>query len=112
MGLGASGPLVAAARAQARGAVDRAVVDTRGFRFGKLLDFHDPSFLPGGAKYGDLPGFLSLSAPDKLWLAGEAETPKLVSAAYQAAGASNNLTTFSGKPEETNAAAVKWLLAK
>lgn len=112
VGLGTSGPLVAAARAQARGAVDRAVVDTRGFRFGMLNDFHDPSFLPGGAKYGDLPGFLALSAPDKLWLAGEAETPKLVATAYKAADASGNLTKFSGKPEETTDAALKWLLAK
>lgn len=112
VGLGTSGPLVAAARAQARDAVDRAVVDTRGFRFGMLNDYQSPNFLPGGAKYGDLPGFLSLSAPDKLWLAGEPGAPKLTSAAYGAAGAGSNLTAYIGPPEETNNAAVNWLLGK
>ena len=63
VGLGGTGPLVAAARAQSRDAVDRAVIDTGGFRFGKLLNIHDVDFLPGGAKYGDLPGMLALGAP-------------------------------------------------
>ena len=31
----------------------------------------DLNFLPGGAKYGDLPGMLALGAPGELWLAGE-----------------------------------------
>jgi dienelactone hydrolase len=114
VGLGdVAGPLVAAARAQARDAVERAVVDTRGFRFAKLFDFQDSRFLPGGAKYGDVPGFLSLSAPGKLWLAGEgADAPPLLASAYKAAGASTNLTVSNAKPEETTAAAVKWLLTK
>ena len=57
-----TGPIVAAARAVAGDAIDLAAVDTGGFRFAKLLDFRDPQFLPGGAKYLDLPGCLR-SAP-------------------------------------------------
>src|SRR5439155_3613756 len=51
--LDGTGPIAAAALARCGGAVDRAAIDTRGFRFGKLNDYLDPSFLPGGAKYGD-----------------------------------------------------------
>ncbi len=35
---------------------------TGGFRFAGIKDVHDPRFLPGGAKYGDLPGLID-SAP-------------------------------------------------
>ena len=62
-GFGGTGPIVAAARALAGDAIDRAAVDTGGFRFAKLLDYRDPRFLPGGAKYLDLPGMLALGAP-------------------------------------------------
>ena len=44
-GFGGTGPIVAAARAVAGDAIDRAAVDTGGFRFGKLLDYRDPQFL-------------------------------------------------------------------
>ncbi len=66
-----TGPIAVAASALAGGAVDRNAVDTHGFRFGKLLDYRDPMFLPGGAKYRDLPGILSLCAADKRWIKGE-----------------------------------------
>ena len=73
VGLGGAGHWVAAARAQAGAAIDRAVVDTAGFRFAKLKSIDDADFLPGGAKYLDLPGLMALSAPYPLWLAGEGE---------------------------------------
>ena len=81
------------------------------FRFGKLLDFQDVNFLPGGAKYGDLPGLLALGAPGKLWLAGE-EKSAGVKAFYELAGAEKNLTTFTGSAQDKRAAAVKWLIAE
>jgi dienelactone hydrolase len=109
-GFGVSGPIAAAARAVAGEALARAVVDTGGFRFGQLLDFRDPQFLPGGAKYLDLPGFLALGAPQPLWLAGEGKEPELVSAAYRTAGQSQQLTAFTGEASQMRAAAVKWLL--
>jgi dienelactone hydrolase len=73
-----TGPIAVAACALAGEAVDRAAVDTHGFRFGKVLDYRDPMFLPGGAKYLDLPGMLSLHGPQLRWVRGEgknAESP-------------------------------------
>ncbi len=66
-----TGPIAVAACALAGKAVDRAAVDTHGFRFGKVLDYRDPMFLPGGAKYLDLPGMLSLHGPQPRWVRGE-----------------------------------------
>ena len=45
-----------------RGAIDRAAIHVGDFRFGKVLDLRSPDFLPGGAKYGDVPGLLALGA--------------------------------------------------
>jgi hypothetical protein len=108
-GFGVAGPIVAAARAVSGGAISRAAVDTGGFRFGKLLDYRDPQFLPGGAKYLDLPGFLALSAPQPLWLAGEGKEPALVSDLYRAAGQPRALTPYSGDEAKRDAAAARWL---
>jgi len=71
IGLEGTGPIVAAARAVSGDAIQRAVIDTEGFRFGQVLNIHDPNFLPGGAKYGDLPGFLALAVPAPTLLIGE-----------------------------------------
>ena len=63
VGLGIAGVWAAAARAQAGGAIDRAAIDTDGFRFTSLRSIRDVNFLPGAAKYGDMPAMLALSAP-------------------------------------------------
>jgi dienelactone hydrolase len=112
VGLHGAGHWVAAARAQAGAAIDRAVVDTAAFRFANVRSIDDADFLPGGAKYLDLPGMLALSAPYPLWLAGEGDkAPPVVEAAYRATGTPNQLTVFSsGSKEEMRAAAIKWLL--
>ncbi|HZK79546.1 MAG TPA: hypothetical protein VFC46_00725 [Humisphaera sp.] len=110
VGLDNTGPIVAAARAIAGGAIDHAVVNTGGFRFAKLLDYRDPRFLPGGAKYLDIPGFLALGAPHPLWLAGEKDELPLVSNAYRAAEKAKELTIFTGEASKDEAAAVEWLL--
>jgi hypothetical protein len=55
-------------------AIDRAAVDTQGFRFGQVLDYRDPMFLPAGAKYLDLPGLMALNAPHALWVAEKVQT--------------------------------------
>jgi hypothetical protein len=112
VGLGGAGLWVAAARAQARAAIDRAVVDTRGFRFGKVQDIHDVNFLPGGAKYFDVPGMLALGAPGSLFLAGEGQTaPDIVTEAYRSAAALNHLVAFGGDEVSASAAAaIGWLL--
>jgi len=109
-GFGSTGPLAAAARAVSGDAIDRAAIDTGSFRFGKLLDFRDPQFLPGGAKYLDIPGLLALSAPQALWLSGEGTEPPLVSDAYRATGQKDRLTVFAGEAAQKTSAAVAWLL--
>ena len=105
-----TGPIVAAAGALAGEAIDRAAVDTQAFRFGRLLDYRDPMFLPGGAKYLDLPGLLALHAPRPLWLAGEAQEPAIITAAYRAASQADTLVTFTGEAAQQEAAAGQWLL--
>jgi dienelactone hydrolase len=107
--LDGTGPIAAAARAQARGAIDRAAIDTHGFRFGGVRDLHNPSFLPGGAKYDDLPGMLAVAAPGELLLAGEdAGSSERVSAAYKAAGGADKLQLVD-KNVKSAGAAVEWL---
>ena len=105
-----TGPIVAAAGALAGEAIDRVAVDTQRFRFGKLLDYRDPMFLPGGAKYLDLCGLLALNAPRPLWLAGEGQDPAIISAAYRAASQTDGLVTFTGEAARQEAAAAEWLL--
>ncbi|MFM8359720.1 MAG: dienelactone hydrolase family protein [Verrucomicrobiota bacterium] len=107
----AAGPIAAAARAQAGNAVDRAAIHTGGFRFGRVTSLQSPDFLPGGARYGDVPGLLGLGVPGRLWLGGE--TPVSIGAlkaSYLAAGAAEGLTEFQGSPAEAAAAAADWLL--
>lgn len=116
VGLGKdAGPLVAAARAQADDAIDRAVIDTAGFRFADVDDIHSPRFLPGGAKYFDVPGMLAVGAPEKTWLAGEGQGSSPLTDAYAAAGAKENLVIYEndvrdGKGQQMMLdAAVQWI---
>ena len=111
VGLEGAGPWAAVALTQAREAVAKAAIDTRGFRFGSVTAMQSPDFLPGGAKYDDVPGALALAAPTALWLAGEgAAGPALARTAYAAAGAVSALTVEA--TPATPAAAVDWLLAR
>jgi hypothetical protein len=83
----------------------------------------DPDFLPGGAKYFDLPGLIALCAPGEIWLrdmaggskeadAQPAEGSEIVSAAYKAAGAANQIVWYEGPADKTETAALEWLLQK
>jgi len=113
VGLDGAGPWVAAARAQCGEAIDQAVIDTGGFRFGHVLDLHDPNFLPGGAKYGDLAALLALGAPGRTWVGGEtAEGLALAQTQYQARNAGKNLTRFTGEAQQLRPAALEWLLGE
>ena len=88
----------------------RAAIDTGGFRFAKLRSIGDVNFLPGGAKYGDLPGMLALGAPQRCgWPAKGPNAPALVQAAYVAAKAQKDVQLFSGPQQEKVAAAIEWL---
>ncbi len=88
-----TGHWIAAARAVAGGDIDRAVIDTAGFRFGKLASDWDADFLPGAEKYGDLGGLLTLSAPHAtLLIDGDATLAAALQTTYSTAGAAGNLT--------------------
>jgi dienelactone hydrolase len=112
VGLGGyCGPIAAAARAIAKGDIARAAIDTNGFRFQGVTDLHDVDFLPGGAKYGDLPGMLALAAPAPVWLAGEqAEGLGLVSNSYKLAGNEKGLVLSTAPQEQRETEAVQYLL--
>lgn len=110
VGWGDAGPIAVAARSVAAEVIDRAAVDTGGFRFGKLLDYRHPMFLPGGVKYLDLPGMIALAAPQSLWLAGEGKEPEIVVAAYRGAPKADTLATYTGDGADKEASAVQWLL--
>lgn len=58
--LDSTAPIAAAARAQSGKALDRVALHLGAFRFGRVLDLHSPDFLPGGAKYGDVDGLITL----------------------------------------------------
>ncbi len=108
-GVHGAGPIAAAARAIAGPQVDKAAIDTQGFRFTSLRSYRDPNFLPGVVKYGDLPAVLALSAPHALYVAGEAGTlPAVVAATYTAANARNRVTLAGA--DSKLATAITWLL--
>jgi hypothetical protein len=111
VGLNGTGHWVAAARAIAGDKIDRAAIDTGGFRFATITTFDNPDFLPGGVKYNDLPGMIALSAPNAIWLAGEGkDLPPIIAAAYNVSGQPDKATVFPGEPADRENAAIEWLL--
>jgi dienelactone hydrolase len=109
VGLGSRGAIAAAARAVAGEEIDATAIDTRGFRFGKVLEYRSADFLPGAGKYLDLPGALAAAAPRPLWLAGEAAIPDVVAKAAKATGADGSVSRYDGPPAGVAAAAAKWV---
>jgi hypothetical protein len=113
VGLSGAGHWAAAARAICGGAIDHAAIDSGGFRFGRVLDIRDPNFLPGGAKYGDLPGILALAAPAPMLLFGENdEALAPVRAQYKAANAEKKLSAQTATGDAIRETTIKWLLAE
>lgn len=105
-----TGPVAAAARALAGAGVRRAALDTGGFRFSSLLDYQHPQFLPGGAKYLDVPGMLAMGAPHATWVSGEKTLPTFVQASYAQEKAAAEFTVFEGDSAARENAAVQWFL--
>jgi hypothetical protein len=94
-------PIAAVAQMLSAGAADRVALNTHGFRFANVDDFRSPQFIPGGAKYGDLPGVLAASGEAKLWLAGE---PKTVLAERR------DVSRYEGEAEKAAEAVAEWLV--
>ena len=109
-GFGDAGPMVLAARAVSGAAIDRAAASTGTFRFADLADSRHPLFLPGGAKYLDLPGMIALGAPNPLWLAGEPGDAADIAGGSRAS--TEWLVRFEGDAATERAAAAEWLLLK
>jgi hypothetical protein len=59
-------PIAAAARALSGDTLSFAAIDAADFRFAKVADLRSPYFQPAVAKYGDVPGLLSLGS-GALW---------------------------------------------
>ncbi len=110
VGLEGAGHWVAAARAVAGSDIDRAAIRTEDFRFANLSSDWDIDFLPGAVKYGDVAGFLVLSAPDSLWLADNDETLRShLTATYQTAGSPDALHFYGGTPGDLTQSVVDYL---
>ncbi len=111
VGLDGAGSWAAAALSVAPGALAAAAIDTGGFRFASITDLQDPDFLPGGAKYADLPGMLAVAMPPKLAVAGESLASNGLLAWAAAAGSTpRQLTALPEAPGSRADAAVRWLL--
>ena len=111
VGTDGMGPVAGLAAALAGDWVDAAALDTGGFRFAGVRDLHSPEFLPGGARYGDLPGLLALAAPRPLFLAGEGlEVPAVLADQYGKHGAGSRLLLHAGAGEGVDLALATWLL--
>lgn len=111
IGLRGAGVWAAAARAVAREHIARMAIDTAGFRFGHVEDLWSAEFLPGGAKYGDVPGMLAVGAPGPTWVAGEDEADlALARRVYSYSGNQRRFSVFPGTGHPAAAAAVKWIL--
>ncbi|MDP6860596.1 MAG: acetylxylan esterase [Verrucomicrobiales bacterium] len=67
VGMRGAGHWAAAANYAARGAIDRAVIETGGFTFIGIKSIRDPDFLPGSSRYGDI-GALINHAKTKPWV--------------------------------------------
>jgi len=97
-GFGKMGAIAATTRAVSGTAIAKAAIDTGRFRFGQLLDYRDPMFLPGGSKYLDVPGLLCVASAHPLWVAGEKDAALFPAAALHVEGS------------DTRTAAADWLL--
>ena len=109
LALDKTGPLAIAARAQAGDAIDRLAANTNGFRFANVTDLQSPNFLPGGARYHDLPGMLAIAAPQVTWITGEKKIPPIVTQVYQVEKPADAIT-FNAAPTSSCSAAITWLL--
>lgn len=111
VGLVALEPAMAAissvALAKRPSAFDFAALKTDGFRFGEVNSIRSANLLPGGARYGDVPGFLALAAPMVLQIGGEdAGSMKPVIQAYQRSGKKDRLSLG----DEVDATPIDWIL--
>ena len=112
MALGGAGHWGATARSVLGDSVDLYAIDTQGFRFGAVDRLHSPDFLPGGAKYLDIPGLLLLGDRKPLWLAGEpASAQQRIRKAYSTSDVKGALTIVASRGAASKlSSAVDWFI--
>ena len=113
VGLGpVAGPIAAAARAQSGGALHRTAIDTGGFRFVNVNRFDHAMFLPGAARYLDLPGLILLpQGGGDLRVTGEsADWLARIRDAHRVSGQKFRLVTTTGTGAGSMTSVVGWLL--
>lgn len=103
-GVEGAGVVAAAATALAPAAVHQLACDTGGFRFVQLDNVWDVNFLPGGAKYGDVPALLALCVPVRTTVI--AETKDSVEGVAPAFGVAKGRVEFVGVTQSTAVDAV------
>ncbi len=110
LGRASAGPWVLLARGLAGDVVARTAVDAHQFRFEKVRTLTDEMMLPGALKYGGLPAFTALAAPNELLIHHATGTGlgRLVKQAYQAANAEEKFTHYGEELAEEKL--VAWLL--
>ena len=105
-----AGPWVAAARALSGDTVGRTAIDMNQFRFENVRSTADEQMLPGAVKFGGMPTFLALCAPQEVLAHNHEGTASghLVKAAYDAAGGKDKLKRSPAKMKDEEV--VEWLL--
>jgi hypothetical protein len=107
VGVEGAGPIAAAAVALAKADVTQLIADTEGFRFANLKDVWDVNFVPGAAKYGDIPAIFALcSGTTTTVIHEDGKTLPGVVASFRAAGNESALA-FTGHGVSGPEAAVR-----
>jgi hypothetical protein len=105
-----SAGLAALTAAVSSGMLDGVAIDTNGFRFANIRDIRAPNFLPGGAKYFDVPGYLSLVDANWLLVVGESEKSLgLVSAVRKVGNGDGSLEIFRTESHDAEPLVTDWL---
>jgi hypothetical protein len=93
LGLGNTGTACLLAGALSPKAFARVAADADRFDFDKVTDANDPRFLPSAVKFGGLWAFVSLRAPEELYVfnTGAKQRPFILTIAYNGRNAAANL---------------------
>jgi dienelactone hydrolase len=102
VGVGKAGPWCLLARGLAGDAVHAAVIDCDGFDFTAVQSTSDTNYLPHSLRYGGIWPMAALGAPGRLVLYGMSSnpTPGWLRAAYDAAGATDQLRVEAETPRD------------
>ena len=97
IGSGSAALWVVPAAAKLGKSIDDVVITDGDVRFANAKDYSDVTFVPGSAKYGDLPALLALRAPYRVTVLADKPAPNIVTQAYQGGGDSSALRWEIGK---------------